>query len=174
MSTETTPYVQDGTFVRESLGDEFTDLLGAFFLTGFNYTVENKCIEEFVNVVTLRGFRVDEDGEKIAGTREVAATWERRGDQWVIQADETGLLQELKDGSIKFHARTPDQLIEYVSQRVNEWDLNPLADEVEEDVDTDVEEAVSEEEPIEEEVEETTDEAGSDEPTDEQPALPAA
>ncbi|UAK38427.1 hypothetical protein K8O93_01080 [Gordonia bronchialis] len=151
MRTEATDadFIDLSSFIRIDLDDDFGDLLSALFTSGFNYSVENKVVEEFVNRVALQGYRIDKDGEPV-GNYTVVAVWEYRGGEWVVDPESTGLHRILKDGTVKIQPRTVEQLVGYVVERVNEWELKPI-----EDADDSVEEETIDDGVTEETVEES-------------------
>lgn len=181
-------YVDLDAFIRFAMPDDFANLFGALFTVGFNYSVENRLVDGNPQL-TLRGFRVNEDGEQ-KDARHVVAIWTYRGGEWEF-SPESGLHRLLKStGATKIEARTCEQLVDYVGERVNEWDLKPIED-VEESEATD-EEVIDdgyEEEPIEDgevdqdlldklqdSINKATGEADDAEPEEvsEQPAIEAA
>ncbi|QWS68278.1 hypothetical protein SEA_VANLEE_162 [Gordonia phage VanLee] len=111
-------------FIRAALPEDFADLLGALFTVGFNYSIENRVVDD-VPTLTLQGYRVDREGEPV-GDRSVVSVWEYRGGEWVVNPDATGLHRILKSGAIKIETRTVEKLVDYVGERVNDWEIKPV------------------------------------------------
>ncbi|GAA1482347.1 hypothetical protein GCM10009624_27870 [Gordonia sinesedis] len=96
--------VNISAFVRVSMPDDFTDLLGALFACGFNYSMENRLVDGVLQL-TLQGYHVNEDGEP-HGDRSVLSTWEYRDGEWTSAPEATGLHRILKSGEVKLEPRT--------------------------------------------------------------------
>ena len=124
-------YTPTGALVRESMPEDFTDVLGAMFLCGWNYSFDNYLIEEFVNRVELRAHRVDREGGYAAdaNNKEVQLVWEYRGGEWAVVKPETGLVKtSAKEGEKPLIPRNTDQIVDYIAKRTNDWDLVPVKD----------------------------------------------
>lgn len=138
MQTETNDqdFVDLSAYIRVALPDDFGDLLSALFITGFNYAIENRIVEDDIPQFILQGYRVDADGEP-STPYTVVSTWQYRGGEWVTVDDETGLYRLLKSGEVKVEKRTVEQLVNYVVERINDWEMKPIEeseDQVEEEV----------------------------------------
>lgn len=116
-------------FVIDSLGDDFTNLTGSLFLAGWNYTVEQSMVEEFVNRIEIYGFHVDKAGEADNKHRDLKAAWEYRGGVWDYMQDESGLVRKTatKDGR-HIDPKSADRLVDHIGRGVNEWNLTALDD----------------------------------------------
>lgn len=171
---------------KATMPDDFADLLSALFISGFNYSIENRVVRESVNETMLTGYQVDESGEA-KGDYHVTARWEYLDGEWFYEADKSGLARTLKSGELKLNHRTADQLVDYALGRINEWELAPIAEDADAGSDEVIDDGVVEEDVIEEDdvdeaadadligkLKDSIDNAKVDaEGTDEQQALPA-
>lgn len=116
-------------FVLGSLGLDFTNITGVLFLSGWNYTVEQTVIEEFVNRIEIYGFHVDQSGEADNKYRDIKVAWEYRGGTWDYMKDESGLVREkaTKDGR-HIDPKSADRIVDHVGRGINEWNMTPLDD----------------------------------------------
>lgn len=116
-------------FVIDSLGEDFTNISGSLFLAGWNYTVEQSVIEEFVNRIEIYGFHVDQKGEADNKYRDIKVAWEYRGGVWDYMKDESGLVRKTatKDGR-HIDTKSADRIVDHIGRGINEWNMTPLDD----------------------------------------------
>ncbi|QXN74369.1 hypothetical protein SEA_OBLADI_154 [Gordonia phage ObLaDi] len=140
-------YERDGSLIRETIPNDLADVMGAMFLTGWNYNYETWVREDDgAVVVDFYGFRVNKLGEPEAKARAINMRCMYIDGAWVTDREQTGLMktQVGKDGK-HIQPHSVDYLVEYVGKNINDWEFAPIFDAG--DVDIDEEEIDLEDEP---------------------------
>lgn len=118
-------------FINETLGDDFTNVLGALLLAGWTYSVENSCDDNGSNRVKISGHRTEKDGTPCSKSRPIQVVWERaivKGEAfWSVVAEETGHpLKKPGAGGRMIQFVAPDKMVDTIGRGASEWNLLPF------------------------------------------------
>ncbi|KZM68147.1 hypothetical protein [Nocardia terpenica] len=104
--------------------DDFANLMGALFLSGWCYEVLQRTADDGRPRVVVIGTPVDAGGNRRDNRRTLSATFEHiPGTGWACMAEMTGYFHQTT-GALQ--NRTPDQLVTYIGNNTAEWVLAPI------------------------------------------------
>lgn len=122
-NVERKDYERDGSLIRESVPDDFADVMGAMFLMGWNYNYETFVREDDGAVVAdFYGFRVDSEGGPDPKSRAVTMRWVYTNSAWDLDKDQTGLVNDKAKSAKRIQPHGIDYLIGYIGKNVNDWE----------------------------------------------------